>query len=113
MKPNRKCRFCPKVGSKKEIRGHVYFHFISQILDDNPSLRKPPFKCPKCTSKTWRDRAALVRHFALTHEVIYKYCDIKDVYGRPLTKHKKVTNKVNGNEPSAKYTLLENRHITR
>lgn len=116
MKPNngnqRRCRFCPKVGTKKEIRGHVYYHFIEQILDDNPHLRTPPFNCPKCTSKKWRDRSALVRHFALTHKVIDKYCDIKDVYGRPLTKHKKVK-KVKENEPCAKDGLLENRHASR
>ena len=114
MECKRKCRFCPKVGTKKEIRGHVYSHFASKILDDNPCLRKKPFICPKCTSKTWRDRTALLRHFALKHNVIYKYCSSEEVYGLPITKNKKV-NKINLNEydAGAKKKLLENAYNPR
>lgn len=84
------CMFCPMRGSKKEIRGHVFQHFNSEILTDYPMLRKRPYHCPKCNDKKeWRDRTVLVRHFALTHDVLYNYCDRKDAYGRPYSKNKK------------------------
>ena len=110
IESKRQCRFCTKeFNTKKEVKSHVYSHFISQILDDNPCLREPPFDCPKCSSKKWRDRSALLRHFALTHQEIYKYCNIKDLYGSPLTKHKKVNDKVNGNVQYAKKSLRNSR----
>ena len=85
------CMFCPLRGSRKEIRGHVFQHFTSQILKDYPFLRKTPHHCPKCDGeKEWRDRSSLIRHFALTHNVLYEYCDRKDAYGRPYTKNKRV-----------------------
>ena len=85
------CILCPLRGSRKEIRQHVFLHFTSEILSDYPLLRERPYHCPKCNDKKeWRDRTSLVRHFALTHDVLYDYCDRKDAHGRPYSKNKKV-----------------------
>ena len=88
---NYECMFCPLRGSRKAVRGHVFQHFSNKILRDYPSLQTPPYHCPRCDGdKVWRDRTSLVRHFALTHNVLYDYCDRKYASGRPYSKNKKV-----------------------
>ena len=87
------------VATRKDINGHVYTHFDSKIQHDYPFLAIPPYNCPECEqTKNWRDRSSLIRHFALVHNVLYKYCDKEDSYGSPYipnktSSRKKVTSK--------------------
>ena len=88
----RQCLFCPMVGTRKDINAHVYTHFDSEIEDDYPVLAIPPYNCPECEqAKNSRDRSSLIPHFALVHNVLYKYCDREDSYGCPYVQNKRST----------------------
>ena len=89
----KQCVFCPFVGIGKAVRGHVHIHFSNQIHNDYPCLKSPPYDCPMCKRKNWADKSQLTRHVALAHNVIYKYCDKKEVYGLPYTKIPKTKTK--------------------
>ena len=78
-----KCAFCTEIHLKRgNLKNHTLNHFKNDLLAELPS--SAPFTCPKCPSGS-RDKITLMRHYAFSHKVIYKYCSPDDLNGIPIS----------------------------
>ena len=69
-----KCFKCDKACNKApNLRKHILSHYYKVFLAVLPPS-KPP-KCPDCGYKC-RDKITLVRHYALTHDHLFKMTDV-------------------------------------
>ena len=73
------CRFCEVVyEQEKNLKNHVLNHFKDYL---NPLIPVNSLKCPECPQKC-RDRITLLRHYAFTHKVFFKFGTLDDLKGR-------------------------------
>ena len=74
------CKFCEVVkDDEKNLKLHVLYHFRDQI--DPLMGPKDSLQCPECPQKS-RDRITLLRHYAFTHKVFFKFGTLDDLKGR-------------------------------
>ena len=73
------CRFCEMVYDKPQnLKNHVLNHFKDYL---NPLIPVNSLQCPDCPQKS-RDRITLLRHYAFTHKVFFKFGTLDDLKGR-------------------------------
>ena len=72
------CRFCDYTSKEKNLKNHVLNHFKDQL---NPFIPVNSLQCPECPQKS-RDRITLLRHYAFTHRMFFKFGTEDDLKAR-------------------------------
>ena len=88
---------------KKGLKNHIIsVHFKNELLPHLPTCgegKTGVYQCSQC-EKTHKDKTDAIRHLAITHEVLLKYCKDADIRGHAVADNIKT----NGAEISKKVT---------